>query len=207
MINLTPLIAAMLTVAALAVPGRAETAQDTDGDGIPDAAELLLGTDPMVADTDGDGQNDLADKTPTFVANPMVLGGPPAPFTIAEALVEDNIDTVRKADAPDHLELHLHNSASAALAGFTVHIGILDADSGIQEGSYQRLEGFVLPAGADAILHFDDGTDPGHFRANPNSIYHTSKAKKTFTVALQAEGFAPVTVVIAKDATGDEAAD
>jgi len=31
---------------------------DTDGDGIPDALEKLLGTDPNKADTDGDGYND-----------------------------------------------------------------------------------------------------------------------------------------------------
>ena len=28
---------------------------DTDGDGLTDAEELELGTDPLIADTDGDG--------------------------------------------------------------------------------------------------------------------------------------------------------
>jgi hypothetical protein len=48
---------------------------------------------------------------------------------------------------------------------------------------------------------------PGHFRANPNSIYTTSQAAKTFTAMLKADGFAPVSVEIAKDKGGAEAAD
>ena len=39
--------------ATLAAPAFAVT--DSDGDGVPDASEALLGTDPMIADTDGDG--------------------------------------------------------------------------------------------------------------------------------------------------------
>ena len=47
----------------------------------------------------------------------------------------------------------------------------------------------------------------GHFRANPNSIYITSQAAKTISVVLKADGFAPVSVDIAKDKGGAEAAD
>lgn len=37
---------------------------DTDTDGLPDATEKILGTDPAKADSDGDGKSDLADPCP-----------------------------------------------------------------------------------------------------------------------------------------------
>lgn len=45
------------------------TSLDTDGDGLPDTAEKLLGTDPRNPDTDGDGKNDKIDPNPTFADN------------------------------------------------------------------------------------------------------------------------------------------
>lgn len=40
-------------------------------------------------------------------------------------------------------------------------------------------------------INFDDGTVAGHLRANPNSIYVTSKAGKVVDVMLKLDGFAP----------------
>lgn len=37
------------------------TKRDSDGDGLPDALELELGSDPLLSDTDGDASSDLAD--------------------------------------------------------------------------------------------------------------------------------------------------
>ena len=201
-----PLLSVLILNAVLALPVVAQTL-DTDGDGVPDASEVLLGTDPMVADTDGDGVNDLADTDAAFMPNPMKMDGVAAPFTIAEALVENNYDPVKKADATDHLELLIKNSGTAELTGFSISIAIKDADTGTTEGTFRKLDGFVVPAGGEARIHFDDGTAPGHFRANPNSIYVTSQAAKSFTIAVQADGFAPVTTEIAKDKGGAEAAD
>ncbi len=39
-------------------PSDCKRTRDTDGDGLPDAKEVKLGTDPTVADTDGDGYSD-----------------------------------------------------------------------------------------------------------------------------------------------------
>ena len=46
------------------VPTGACTDKDTDGDGLNDTVEKLLGTDPMKKDTDGDGIDDLVEVTP-----------------------------------------------------------------------------------------------------------------------------------------------
>lgn len=202
-----PLISVLVLNALLAMPVIAQTTVDTDADGVPDASEALLGTDPMLADTDGDGVNDLADADATFMPNPMKMDGPAAAFTIAEALVEDNYDPVKKASAPDHLELLIKNPGTTDLTGLSVYVAIKDADTGMTEGSLRKLDGAVVPAGGETRIHFDDATEPGHFRANPNSIYITSPAAKTFSIAVQADGFAPVTTEIAKDKGGAEQAD
>lgn len=203
----TPLLAAMLLTMTHLAPLQAQTTGDADGDGVPDASEALLGTDPLMADTDGDGQNDLADTDPTFLPNPLDAGGAPAPFAIKEALVENNYDFAQKKAAPDHLELLITNVGSKELTGFSIYTSILDADSGKTEAFTRKLDGFSVPAGGEARIHFDEATIPGHFRANPNSIYVTSQAAKTFTVVVKMDGFAPVTTEIAKDKGGAEAAD
>lgn len=207
MTYLFPTLTALFVAAALIGPVAAQTADDTDGDGVPDAAEVLLGTDPLVADTDGDGQDDLADADAAFAPNPMLMDGPAAPFTITEALVENNVDPVLKVTADDHLEVAISNSGTTDLTGFSIYYTFTDANSGVVEGTFKTLDGFVVPAGAEARIQLDAGTSPGHFRANPNSIYVTSLAAKTVTVMVQAAGFAPVSVDIVKDAGKPETAD
>ena len=201
----TTALAALFSL-ALTVPGHSQTL-DTDGDGVPDSAEVLLGTDPLAADTDGDGQNDLADTDPVFAPNPIDATGPAAPFAIKEALVENNYDYAAKQDATDHLELQVTNPGTTPLTGFSIYYSITDADSGKVEGTLRMLDGFSVPAGGEARVHLDDGTMAGHFRANPNGIYTSSQAAKTFDVTLKAGGFAPAMVQIAKDKGGAEAAD
>ena len=134
-------------------------------------------------DTDGGGANDLANPEAVFLPNPMTPDGPAAPFQITKALVENNCDPAKKAAATDHLELLIQNPGTTGLTGFSVCYAIRDADSGAVEASIQ----------------FDDGAEPGHFRASPNAIYATSQAATTFAVAVQADRFAPVKSDIAKD--------
>jgi hypothetical protein len=105
-------IAALASILGLGLAGASMAQTDTDGDGIPDAAETLLGTDPLQADTDGDGQNDLADANPVFMENALDTAGATAPFSIKEALVENNYDYAAKKDATDHLELLIANTGT-----------------------------------------------------------------------------------------------
>jgi len=198
---------ALLTAFTLGATAPAFAATDTDGDGVPDTSEALIHTDPMNPDTDGDGLNDLKDDNPVMAPNTIKAGSAPAPFKIKQALVEDNYDYAARKDATDHLELQVVNSGSADLTGFSVYYTITDKDTGATEAYYKALDGFTVPAGGDARLHFDDSGMAGHFRANPNSIYTTSQNAKTFTVDLAADGFKPVSVKIAKDAGGAESAD
>jgi hypothetical protein len=99
------------------------------------------------------------------------------------------------------------NSGSAALSGFSIYYSITDADTGKVERTFRKLDGFSVPAGGEARIHLDDGAMAGHFRTNPNSIYISSQAAKTVTFVLKADGFAPVSVDVAKGKGGAESAD
>jgi len=196
-------LAAALTLSqgAMAAP------LDTDGDGVPDASEVLLGTDPMNPDTDGDGINDLDDTAPVSLADPIPQGGAPAPFAIKEALVENNYDYAAKKDATDHFEVLLTSSSATEVKDVSIYLTVKDLDTGATESYYKYLTGFVVPAQGEARIHLDDGAAAGHFRDNPNGIYHTSQSAKVVTFEVAARGFAPVSVDVNKDKGGAEAAD
>ncbi len=197
-------LAALMLSAGLA---HADTATaDTDGDGVPDISEPLLHTDPMNPDTDGDGQTDVADNDPVTAADPITAGGAAAPYRLGEILVENNVDPATHRDAPDHLEVQILNDGATDLSGLTVFYTITDADSGAME-SYVYHPALVVPAGGEARLHVDEGTAPGHLRANPNSLYVTSLAGKHVAVTVQADGFAAVQGTVEKDPGGAETAD
>lgn len=179
---------------------------DIDGDGVPNDAEALLHSDPMVADTDGDGMNDLADDNAVFAADPMTASTTAAPFRIGELLVENNVDPVAHKDADDHLEIQVINDSAAPLSGFTLYYMLTDNESGATE-AYIAHPDLTVPANGDARIHVDASDAAGHLRANPNSIYVTSQAGKHVSVSLQLDGSAPVTATIEKDAGGAEQAD
>jgi len=210
MISRNPLGAVALALAVtLAVSSSvyAASSKDSDGDGIPDNAETLLGTDPLNPDTDGDGINDLKDKQPVFLKDPIVQTGSPVPFAIKEALVENNYDYAANKGAPDHLELLVTNKSAKPLTGFSIYYTVKDTANGKTEAYFKNLKGFSVPANGEARLHIDDGKMPGHFRDNPNGIYHTNADAKVISFELAEKGFAPVTATVNKDKGGAETAD
>ena len=181
-------------------------AADTDGDGVPDTAEPVLGTDPLQSDTDGDGINDLKDKDPAFAENTLMQTGKPSGLSLS-GMVENNIDESTRKSAPDHLELEIKNTSGAALKSLMIYYAIKDQGTGKIEGYLKPLTGLVVEQGATAVVHFDDAKIKGHFRANPNSSYVRSQNAKTFSIEVSTEGYAPVKLEITKDAGGAEQPD
>lgn len=181
-------------------------ALDTDGDGLPDAAENVLGTDPMNADTNGNGITDSKDKTPLNMANPIKAGGATGGLKFTYK-VEDNADPATGKSADDHLEIALTNTSGADLAGLVMFQQIKDDVTGKSEETFRKLDTVALKAGATQTLHFDTKTAPGHFRVNPNSMYVKNPNPKSFSVTFAADGIAPVSVAVHKDKGGAETAD
>lgn len=198
------ILGALLALGMSSLPAFAAT--DTDGDGVPDAAEAVLGTDPLNADTDGDGANDLADKEPLVAANTIAQQGKPNGLTFT-AKAEDNFDPVTKKDASDHLELEVKNTAGEPLKDFSVFYSIKDEGTGKVESYIKPLTGLAIAKGDTVSVNFDDTGAAGHFRDNPNSSYRKSQNAKTFTIQLAAAGYAPVQIELKKDKGGAEQAD
>ena len=207
---------AALSVALIAfganVPAHA-AGVDTDGDGIPDAAEILLGTDPLVADTDGDGLKDKADPKPLEMANPIAQGGKPGGIAIKSGIVENNVEPGTSKAADDHLELEVQNLTDADIKGVEFFLTLKDSVTGATENTYRKLAGFTIPKKGTSVLHFlpkgslDFAAATDRFRANPNSALYKTPNEKMLNVEIAIPGFAPAKIDIKKDKGGAEVAD
>lgn len=180
---------------------------DTDKDGIPDAAEKILGTDPLNPDTDGDGLNDMADSHPTVYDGNVSESTGPADFFIKQVLVENNYDPLAKTDAPDHLEIVLVNNGSQDISGFEVFYTITDLKTKQTESTLLPLSEFVLGGNQEKSVHIDVSGQAGHFRMNPNGIYYTSKNQLQVDVLVNAQGYQAQRTTVKKDAGGTEGPD
>ncbi len=178
------------------------TADDQDGDGIPDVVEKTYGTNPYTADTDGDGVYDKVDEKPVFADNPIQeTSTTPLPITITDARVEDNATA-------DHLEITMKNTGSSDLNGFDVYFTITDHTTGAVEAYHVVLTGLTVPAGGSTTVHFDnDMTQANHYYGNMNGLYGTSANGLTFDVQLHAAGYQPVNFTVEKAQGTAEVAD
>ncbi len=191
-----------------AAPGNNGSAQtdgdlDADGDGIPDSAEPLLGTDPNTADSDGDGQDDLADAKPMLADNPIQESSDTVAFALSGLQVENNVDA-NGADVADHLELKVTNTGQAELTHVDSYITITDQITGDVQGYYYTLPGFSVKPGETKTIHFDSTGQPGHYSVNPNSAFYRDQNGLTLGVMLHAAGFAPQSGTVDKDPGGLE---
>lgn len=146
---------------------------------------------------------DPQDVVAGLYKNPIQNTSTQEGFVVTNSLVENNADKTGKV-VDDHLELSLKNTAGKDLTDFEVHYTITDTVTGQKEGYYKKLTGFVLKSGETRDIHFDGGTDAGHFSVNKNSLYYKSPNKMTFDVVVSTGGYKIQTVQISKDAGGAE---
>jgi hypothetical protein len=179
---------------------------DSDKDSIPDVAESVLGTDPLNPDTDGDGINDMQDKSPTIADTEFTPSTGQAGFQITNIMVENNYDPVAKKDASDHLEIELQNTANKDINTMAAYYTVTDLTTNQKEAYFLPLNSFILKAGETISIHFDQAEGTGHFRANPNGLFSTSKNELKFSVTISTDGYQAQTAEVKKDAGGSEVA-
>jgi len=180
---------------------------DSDKDWIPDAAEKVLWTDPKNPDTDWDWINDKADKNPTFADN-FVPSKWKDWLKINKILVENNVDPVTKKGTSDHLEIFATNTTNSPISDLTLYYKDIDNSGAVAPQTYIiHLTGLTLQPNKETSIHVDLSWKPGHFRANPNSMYYLDKNGQTFDVTLNAKWFNATTKTIKKDPGGAELAD
>jgi len=180
---------------------------DSDKDGIPNGAEKVLWTDPLNSDTDGDWINDKNDKNPTF-ADTFIPSKWIDWLKINKILVENNVDPITKKGISDHLEVFVTNTSNSPIPNLTLYYKDIDNSGTVVPQSYIiNLKWLILKPNKKTSIHVDLSWKPGHFRANPNSMYYLDKNGQTFEVTLNAKWFNAVTKTIKKDPGGPELAD
>jgi len=149
--NLDPCIPNPLSTACLALT-------DADGDGLSNAQELALGTDPNVADTDGDGVNDGVEvgvNYPTVAA--IDTDGDGIINALESSVLDEDSDGVNdQADPANNDACNPDNT-----------IGVCDADGDGLTNAQEALAGTdpnVADSDGDGVL---DGAEVGANPANP----------------------------------------
>lgn len=89
--------------------------------------------------------------------------------------------------------------------GWDLYYTLTDAVTKDVQSFYLPLDGFSVKAGQTVHLHVDTTGEPGHFRADPNSMFYTGENATKVEVTLHATGYAPQTASVQKDAAGAEA--
>ena len=103
-----------------AVPMFEDKAQDTDGDGLSDQAEAVLGTDPSTGDSDGDGMNDQAELENG--TDPMINNTDPSSSKPVRTGI---IGTLPVFNGVSAVDVDVEDSTMAVALG-TAGIGIYD---------------------------------------------------------------------------------
>lgn len=139
--------------------------------------------------------------------NPIHNTATATTLSIRSVLVENNVDSAGKA-TDDHLEIALSNSGSKPLTNVEVFYTYADPTANTSESYYLRLpSSFAVPAGGTRTVHFDSTGKADHFPVNKFSLYYTSTNALDVTVVVSADGAAPQTTTVQKDAGGAEVPD
>ncbi|WP_392544385.1 hypothetical protein [Oryzobacter telluris] len=139
--------------------------------------------------------------------NPIANTSTVKALAIEKVLVEDNKARSGK-DAPDHLEITLRNTGSAALTAFEVFYTFRDPKTKEAESYYVALPAsFTIPAGGRRLAHFDTEKGTDHFPVNKFSLYYTDRNALDVAVEVAAVDAATAKATTKKDAGGAEEAD
>jgi len=180
---------------------------DSDKDGIPDVAEKVLWTDPKNTDTDWDWINDKDDNKATFV-DTFIPSKWIDWLKINEILVENNVDPATWKDASDHLEIFVTNTTNNSISDLTLYYKSTDKKWESNEQSYiVPLTWLTLDSNKKTSISIDISGKPGHFRANPNSMYYLDKNAQKFEIILSAKWINAVKWSVDKDEWWAELAD
>jgi hypothetical protein len=126
-----------------------KTKRDTDGDGLTDKEEKVLGTDPGLADTDGDGVNDIAEVTLT--------NNPNGTRTVALLYNPTDADTDndKRSDGAE-----LTTPITVSVFGQTPYTVLSDPTKADMDLD-QLVDGDELTAGTDPTKFDTDGDNAG----------------------------------------------
>lgn len=188
-------------VAATALAGTLTLAACSSGGDASTTTTAASGQQSSGADTGG------SEKVLPVSTNPIDNNATADTLHIDSVLVENNEDANGKA-VDDHLEIAVSNTGSTDLSGFEVYYTITDPTAGSSESYYTALPpDFSVPAGGTRTIHFDNTGATDHFAENPYSLYHSSMNELDVEVEVSAQGAAPQTATVKKDAGGEEVPD
>ena len=202
-----PTTSHLVRVVAAAAAGSVLLAACGSGTSSPTAATQDSATVAPSASSTAGASAAAGDQVLPVASNPIDNTATAPGLVIDEVLVENNIDASGAA-APDHLEIHLSNTTADDLTGIEIYYTFTDTATGDTEGYYTQLPADVtIPAGGTSVVHFDDTGAPGHFPVNQFSLYATSTNALDVEVVVSAQGVAPQTATVQKDAGGAEVPD
>ncbi|MBM4397512.1 MAG: hypothetical protein FJ087_17725, partial [Deltaproteobacteria bacterium] len=153
-------IFATAVIASLAC-GR-DPGPDSDGDGMPDSQELLLGTDPAKADTDGDGIADGDDPRPTVSDRVLNLVHSPVPQDEGGRSCVDLV--ARLTLAGDSLAgQEVRFEAEAGILGDVKAKGNGVFETSLCSGTRTAVKviASALPLVREAVVSFEPADEPG----------------------------------------------
>jgi hypothetical protein len=174
---------------------------DTDGDGIPDAEEIIPGddgyiTDPTNPDTDGDGYSDGwevdngSDPTdpydPELIPVTNITDGPTGTVTVGTALTLSG--TVNPGNATNKAITWTVTDGNAGISGTTLIAGGIGTvtvtatiANGLSTGNYTQ--DFTITAKLDAAAEVTTGL------VIKNGIFEGPKGSQTPTIGFTTEGY------------------
>ncbi len=167
--------------------------EDTDGDGLSDEAERVIGTSISNPDTDGDGIDDFTEVT-TDGLNPLDNRGFPTGIIARTSLIgqtmEVVVDTVPGLGLTAFLATGSHGLAIVDVDAFSnpIVLGQLDLDGDCTDVAYDALLDLAVVSGNAGGLHLVDISDPMLPRLSQTIEIEASQVEIANGIAYAASG-------------------